>query len=80
MAETERKTHEDLIPRGMCPSLVMKQIVTHSMEDEVHDGREDPGDGYYWCARTCTPVGPDDELVHPRACLPGRPCYQGPAA
>ena len=74
------KTHEDLMPRDVCPSLLMKHIVTHSMADEVHDDREEPGDGYYWCAQTCTPVGPDDELCAPKLCRSHRPCYQGPTS
>jgi hypothetical protein len=80
MAETKKKTHADLQPRGMCPALLMKQMLTHSMDDEVHDQRRSPGDGYYWCAKTCTPVGPDDELVHPSRCLPQRRCWDGPQA
>jgi hypothetical protein len=73
-------THEDLIPRGMCPALLMKHILTHSLDERVHDGRQWPGDGCYWCAKTCTCVGPDDEIVHPRDCGPSRRCYDGPQA
>ena len=72
------RTHRDLIPRGMCPSLMMKRILTHGMDDELIDDRELPGDGYYWCLCTCKEVGPDDELCDPRSCLPGRACYDGP--
>lgn len=74
------KTHRDLLPQYPCPSLSMKHILTHSLADVVYDDRELPGDGYYWCTRTCTPVGPDDELVSPRTCCPGRACYDGPSA
>ena len=73
-------THADLMPRDVCPSLLMKHIVTHGMAEVIHDARTEPGDGYYWCARTCRPVGPDDELVFPRACTPGRACFAGPQA
>lgn len=72
------KTHADLMPRHVCPSLLMKHIVTHGLAEPIYDDRVDPGDGYYWCARTCRPVGPDDELVFPRACVPGRSCFAGP--
>ena len=58
-----QKTHRDLVPRGMCPALMMKRMLTFGMDD--------------WCTRTCRPVGSDDELVHPKDCLPGRSCYDG---
>ncbi len=73
-------THADLLPRGSCPSLLMKHALTHSMGDQVFDGRSAPGDGYYWCARTCRCVGPDDEVVHPQDCVATRRCYDGPRA
>jgi hypothetical protein len=72
------KTHEDLLPKDLCPSMLMKHLLTHSLGERVYDDRKWPGDGYYWCARTCTCVGPDDEIVHPRDCRPGRKCYEGP--
>jgi hypothetical protein len=71
-------THKDLIPRGMCSQLVMKQILTGGLDDVVYDERTQPGDGYYWCLRTCRAVGPDDELVKPSKCLEGRKCWEGP--
>ncbi|MBK8097731.1 MAG: hypothetical protein IPK26_11525 [Planctomycetes bacterium] len=77
MAQTQ-KTHRQLLPRGLCPALLMKHILTHSLDDVVTDERQWPGDGYYWCSKTCTCVGPDDEVVHPKTCLPGRRCYDGP--
>lgn len=76
--DPKRKTQRDLIPPGMCPSLVMKHLLTHSMDEIVYDDRALPGDGYYWCLRTCRSIGPDDEHVRPDRCLPGRGCYDGP--
>ncbi len=80
MSETRQKTHEDLMPRDLCPAMLLKHLLTHCMEEPVYDDRDAPGDGYYWCSRTCTCVGPDDELVHPKDCVPGRSCYDGPQA
>lgn len=77
MSEKKQTTHQDLVPRGMCPSLVMKTMITGRMDEAVHDGRRWPGDGYYWCLKTCTMVGPDDELVHPGTCGSARRCYDG---
>jgi len=77
VTETKNKTHRDLVPRGMCPALMMKRMLTLGMDEAVYDARQWPGDGYYWCTKTCTPVGPDDEVVHPKDCMPGRSCYDG---
>lgn len=30
----------------------------------------------YWCIATTAPVGPDDALAHPHACLSGRACFR----
>ena len=79
MATTpRRKTHRDLLPPDLCPSLMMKQILTGGLDEPIHDDRQWPGDGYYWCLRTCRDVGPDDELVNPGACRGGRGCWDGP--
>ncbi len=78
MSDQRRTTHRDLLPKDLCPALLMKHILTHSLDEIVHDGRATAGDGHYWCAKTCTCIGPDDEHVHPRACRPARGCYDGP--
>jgi len=81
MDDTQNKrtvTHRDLLPKDICPAFLMKHILTHSLDEVVHDGRQWPGDGYYWCNKTCTTVGPDDKHAHPRDCRPGRSCYDGP--
>ena len=71
-------TNADLVPRGMCPSLVMKKMLINAMEDWVYDDRTQPGDGYYWCINTSKQVGPDDNLCDPDSCNPDRACYDGP--
>lgn len=74
--ETKR-THRDLLPKDACSSLMMKHILTHSLDDVVFDDRTYPGDGYAWCLKTCREVGPDDEVVRAHTCRPGRPCWEG---
>ncbi|MCA8951919.1 MAG: hypothetical protein KDE27_20585 [Planctomycetes bacterium] len=74
------KTHADLLPKDACPALLFKHLLTGSLDDVVYDDRQWPGDGYFWCGNTCQCVGPDDELVHPKDCQPGRGCYDGPRA
>ncbi len=77
-SDQRRPTHRDLVPKGMCPALMMKQKIIHAMDDEIYDDRDYPGDGYYWCLNTCTPIGPDDQLAEPHSCGPDRSCYDGP--
>ncbi|MBK8974507.1 MAG: hypothetical protein IPM29_01135 [Planctomycetes bacterium] len=72
-----RRTHRELLPRDLCPHLMMKQILVHGLDQTIFDDRQYPGDGYHWCQRTCTPVGPDDELADIDVCRPGRGCFGG---
>ena len=78
--QNAQRTHRSMLPRDLCPAFLMKQILTHSLDDVVHDDRPWPGDGHYWCSKTCTCIGPDDEHVHPGTCRAGRGCYDGPQA
>jgi len=32
-------------------------------------------DGSYWCVMTQTVLGPDEQVVEPEGCKPGRSCY-----
>ncbi|MBL8726829.1 MAG: hypothetical protein JNM25_00255 [Planctomycetes bacterium] len=80
MERPHKKIRADLMPKDLCPAMVLKHLLTHGLDEEVFGDRRFPGDGYYWCARTCTCVGPDDEVVHPSTCLPGRSCHDGPQA
>ena len=72
------KTHRDLLPRDICPAFYSKHMLADQLDDVVYDDRDEPGDGHYWCAKTCTVIGPDDDYVVPRQCRPGRGCYDGP--
>jgi hypothetical protein len=29
----------------------------------------------FWCLNTAEPIGPDDQVVHPHACVAGRVCF-----
>lgn len=33
-----------------------------------------------YCRETLTVIGPDDDLVGPRLCVPGRACYHPPTS
>jgi len=75
--DSNRRTHRDLLPADICPSMMTKQIITNSLDDVIWDDREMAGDGYYWCLRTCKEVGPDDQLVNPDRCRKRRSCWDG---
>lgn len=74
----KKRTHRDLLPKDVCPSFVIKHMLTQSLDDEIFDDRTHPGDGYAWCLKTCREVGPDDDLVGADRCRPGRACWEGP--
>ncbi len=74
---TPRMTHRDLLPRDICPSLMMKHILTGDIDAPLYDDRGYVGDGYFWCMVTCEPIGPDDELCDPESCRAGRACHEG---
>jgi hypothetical protein len=76
--DPQPRTHRDLIPTSTCSALMMKHILVHGLDDRIwDDGRTYPGDGYCWCQKSCTQVGPDDEIVGVDTCQPGRPCWDG---
>lgn len=75
--EAPRQTHRDLLPRDACPQLMLKHVLTGDIDAPVYDSRAVPGDGHFWCLRTCEAVGPDDGLCDPSDCRPGRRCYEG---
>ena len=79
MADQENKTrtHRALIPEDVCQLLAYKQLVTHMLDDEVYDDRQDPGDGYFWCQRSCYELGPDGNVVETKSCRKGRSCWEG---
>jgi hypothetical protein len=44
--------------------------------DEARGCPQPPPPVNFWCIRTLTEVGPDDQLAGTRECrMPGRPCF-----
>jgi len=61
----------------LCRHLRTKKMFIPALEEEMIAELNRPhADGYYWCNRTCTEIGLDDELVGPNACKPGRCCFE----
>jgi hypothetical protein len=40
------------------------------------DPRRETGTAQFWCLKTMTGVGPDNDLVRGAACRSGRPCWE----
>ena len=72
---SKRPTHRDLLPKDVCPHLMMKHILIEALDEEIPDDRNFPGDGYYWCQQTLCDIGPDDEVVDPETCCSNRTCH-----
>lgn len=37
----------------------------------------DDANTIYWCVKSTGAAGPDNGLVDPKRCIPGRKCYRG---
>lgn len=61
----------------LCRSLRWRGAVgTTWREDAALAASLASGGTPFTCSRTCQPWGPDDDLVEPGACAPGRACYR----
>lgn len=59
--------------RDVCRRLRWKgMFVEVEPEDRVPGG----SDGYCWCSRTMTALGPDGKVAIREACRPGRDCHE----
>ena len=62
----------------LCKHLRTKKMFTgFSAEEsfaEKHDEHVTPN--HFWCNRTQTVVGPDDQAAHKETCTPGRSCFE----
>ena len=60
-----------------CQHLRTKKMFTGATADEAfaekHDEHVTPC--HYWCNRTQTAVGVDDQPVHKNVCTPSRTCF-----
>ncbi len=57
-----------------CAHLRWKGMFVEAEMDPEFCG---PGDGFYWCERTMTCLGPDGQLARPDRCTPERSCHPG---
>ena len=72
-----RKTYDPVdLPPEVCEHLCNKNmLVVQDQRDPAlwYPGDDDRG-ASYWCELTQFAQGPDDEIVDPRFCRPGRSC------
>ena len=63
------------LPEHACEHLATKTLYVSIEADRVEDAPFPTGStAAYWCVLTQMPYGPDEELVEPESCLPGRAC------
>lgn len=59
----------------LCRRLRWKGLFVDAEPDETVP---DASDGYCWCARSMTCLGPDGAVAERQACVPGRRCWESP--
>jgi hypothetical protein len=58
-----------------CRFLRTKRMYIPALADGALDFKED-GQACYWCNKTLSALGRDDNQVHPSLCQPGRACHE----
>jgi len=60
-----------------CRHLRTKRMYIPSLAEGALDSENYRDDqSFYWCNKTLTALGQDDEQVHPCVCQPGRTCHE----
>ena len=60
-----------------CKCLRTKKMFIPEHEAEALTGSTEPDAGaFYWCNRTLSEIGSDDQPAHIRTCIPGRKCFE----
>jgi hypothetical protein len=61
-------------PQPVCARLKTKMLYVIGREDAAFD--RPTSTAPWWCLETMSQVGPDDGLVAPERCRPGRSCFE----
>jgi hypothetical protein len=63
---------------NFCKHLRTKKMFTGASTEEVFADKlgEHVTPCHYWCNRTQTVIGVDDQPVNKDACVPGRSCFE----
>jgi len=61
-----------------CKHLRTKKMFTGATVMEAFADKldEHASPSHFWCNRTQTVIGVDDQPVHKNVCTPGRPCFE----
>ena len=60
-----------------CRYLRTKRMYIPALAENALDHEAHPDDqSFYWCNKTLSALGQDDNQVHPCQCQPGRSCYE----
>jgi len=61
----------------ICRHLRTKKLFIPEHEsDAFAEPIEPEAEPFYWCNRTLTPLGTDDQPAHVRLCVRGRCCFE----
>ena len=64
-------------PSLPCRFLRTKRMYIPALAEGALDLDQDPNDqSFYWCNKTLSALGVDDNQVHPCLCQPGRACHE----
>ena len=58
-----------------CRHLRTKRMYVPALAEGALD-HEQNDQSFYWCNRTLSALGLDDNTVHPCVCQPGRSCHE----
>ena len=63
------------LPTQACEHLCTKTLFVSVEDDRLEDAPDLAArTASYWCVLTQMPFGPDEMIVEPESCLPGRSC------
>ena len=75
--KTETEKSSSSSPWTPCRFLRTKRMYIPALADGALDQKQDPNDqSFYWCNKTLSALGRDDNQVHPCLCQPGRSCHE----
>jgi len=66
----------EISKKSHCRYLRAKRAYIPGCEDPESWRSGDSSTQQYWCLRTMTTAGSDDDVVAPELCQPGRSCYK----
>jgi|HubBroStandDraft_1064217.scaffolds.fasta_scaffold873622_1 hypothetical protein len=70
-------TESEKVSGPLCRYLRTKRMYVPALANGAVESESQTGDqSFYWCNKTQTALGIDDNPVNPCACRPGRSCHE----